>query len=535
VPNGIVDTTYGKVKGFEEAGLFNFRGIRYARPPVGKLRFRPPAPPEAAGGVLEASEFGPIAPQADPIPGMSIPGDPMAWDEDCLFLNVWTPGLGDGPRPVMVFIHGGAFVGGGGTSQLYSGASLAAGHDVVVVTINYRLGALGFLAHEALYDESSGGFGNWGLLDQIAALEWVRDNISGFGGDPSNVTIFGESAGAISVCNLLAAPRTAGLFKRAIAQSGPAVAAGPDRAAEVASLLARELGLSAPTREGLADVPAHELLAAQARVISGFETAIGLAFEPVEDGGLLTCQPAQAIAAGIGRDVDLVIGTNRDEFTLFALGVPGLNSIDEAGMLRRVRKSLRAAGMDGRVDPGEAVAAYRSARLARGSGTEPFELFAAMASDWVFRIPALRTAEAHARNGGRTWSYLFDWESPFAGGTLGSCHALELPFVFGTLTNPFISAFSGADEQARQLSASMQEAWTRFARVGEPTEATVPQRWPRYEPDERWTMIFGPDSRPVPAPFEEERLFWDGALGPYGEEETRAAGARARASQPAGT
>jgi para-nitrobenzyl esterase len=535
VPNRIVDTTYGRVSGLEESGLLTFRGIRYASAPIGDLRFRPPAPPAPWDGVFEATEFGPIAPQADPIPGLAIPGDPMAWDEDCLFLNVWTPGADDAARPVMVFIHGGAFVGGGGTSQLYSGAGLTTGHDVVVVTINYRLGVLGFLADEALYDEVSGGFGNWGLLDQIAALEWVRDNIAGFGGDPSNVTIFGESAGAISVCNLLAVPRAAGLFRRAIAESGPAVAAGPDRAAEVAALLARELGLAAPTREALADVPVHDLLAAQARVISGFETAIGLAFEPVVDGGLLTCQPAQALAAGNGRDVDLIIGTNRDEFTLFALGVPGLNSIDEAGMLRRVRKSLRAAGMEGRVDPDDAVAAYRSAREARGTGTEPFELFAAMASDWVFRIPSLRLAEAHARNGGRTWSYLFDWESPFAGGTLGSCHALELPFVFGTLVNPFISAFSGADEQARELSATMQAAWTSFARDGEPTEAATPRGWPRYDAEDRWTMIFGPDTRPVQAPFEEERLFWDRALGSYGEEEIRAAGARARASQPAGT
>lgn len=530
--SGVVDTRYGKVSGTEDAGIHVFRGIRYAAPPVGDLRFRAPAPPAAHGGVLAATTFGPTAPQADPIPGMSIPGDLTAWDEDCLFLNVWSPGL-DGARPVMVFVHGGAFVGGGGTSRLYDGAALARNGDVVVVTINYRLGALGFLAHEELYDEGSGGFGNWGLLDQVAALTWVRDNISAFGGDPGQVTLFGESAGAISVCNLLAAPRAAGLFGRAIAESGPPVAANAERASEITYRLAKELGLSGINRARLIDVPVRDLLAAQARVQSSSDNAIGLTFEPVVDGGLLPYQPAELIAAGCAKSVDLVLGTNRDEFTLFALGVPGLTNVDEDGMLRRVRKSLRSAGVADRVDAEAVVETYKAARVARGDGIEPFQLFAAMASDWVFRIPALRLAEAHAKSGGRTWAYLFDWESPFAGGTLGSCHALELPFVFGTLRNPFISAFAGADDAALHLSEQIQGAWTGFATTGDPLVNGLP--WPRYDGTERWTMIFGRDTRPVRAPFEEERRFWDAMLGSFGEEEVLAAAARAQMRQPAGT
>jgi para-nitrobenzyl esterase len=534
VVNRIVETRYGSLSGLEDEGIRVFRGIRYAAAPVGELRFRAPQQPAPHAGVFDAVNFGPIAPQADPIPGMSIPGDSMDSDEDCLSLNVWTPGLEDSARrPVMVFVHGGAFVGGGGTSQLYDGAALARVGDVVVVTLNYRLGALGFLGHEDLYDEKAEGFGNWGLLDQIAALEWVRDNISAFGGDPSQVTVFGESAGAISIGSLLGAPRAAGLFGRAIMQSGPPVAASADRASDIAVRLAKELGLSTVSHAALSEVPVRDLLAAQARVLAASDSAIGLTFEPVVDGGLLASQPARAIAAGSATGIDVLVGTNRDEFTLFALGVPGLMNVDEEGMVRRVRKSLRAAGMEERVDADKVIEAYRAARLERGDGVEPFQLFAAMASDWVFRIPAVRLAEAHARAGGRTWSYLFDWESPFAGGTLGSCHALELPFVFGSLRHPFISAFAGSDESALRLSEQIQRAWTGFARTGEPAIEGEP--WPNYDAAQRETMILGPHTRAVSAPFEQERRFWEDVLGAFGEEEAQAADARSRIGQPAGT
>ena len=220
--DGLSQTATGSVRGFQERGVWAFRGIPYARDPSGARRWRRPEPPPRWSGVLEANRFGPIAPQSPPVPGMSIPGDPIESSEDCLSLNIWTPRIDDAMRPVMVWIHGGGFTTGGGGSLLYRGDRLASIGDVVVVTMNYRLGVLGFLASTSLADHD-GGFANWGLLDQLAALSWVKENIANFGGDPKNVTVFGESAGGMSISALLSADAARGLFQRAIIQSGPPV------------------------------------------------------------------------------------------------------------------------------------------------------------------------------------------------------------------------------------------------------------------------------------------------------------------------
>lgn len=522
--DGVVDTRYGRIRGIEQDGTWRFLGVRYAKPPVGELRLRSPMPPDSVRGVTGATSFGPVAPQPEPTIGSSVPGDPADWDEDCLFLNVWTPAPDGGARPVMVFLHGGGFVSGSGASQLYRGDELALGEDVVVVTVNYRLGLLGFMAHPGLAEERTGAFGNWGLLDQIAALRWVRDNIAALGGDPANVTVFGESAGAISACNLLSMPAAEGLFHRAIVESGPAVATTPQAGARVAELLAAELGLEAVGHAQLAALPIGEILRAQAKVGALFDNALGLAFQPVIDGVSIVRHPADAIADGLTSGIDVLIGTNRDEFKYFVLGIPGLADLDESGLDERVGIGLRAAGLSDRVELSDVVETYRSARSAAGSSVAPFELFVAMASDWVFRIPAARLADAHSLGGGRTYCYLFDWESPFAGGVLGSCHALELPFVFGTLTNPAISPFCGDDEDARELSAAMRHAWASFARTGEPdgdSDEAVPGRarlgrWLPYEPGARHTMILGSSPGIVASPFESERRFWEAHLGRYG-------------------
>jgi para-nitrobenzyl esterase len=518
VSEGIVDTRHGKIRGIEEEGVWRFLGVRYGVPPAGELRLRPTVAPGRHDGVVDAVEFGPNAPQPQPTIASGVPGDPSVCDEDCLFLNVWTPGLDTGRRPVMVFVHGGAFVSGTGASLLYRGQHLARRGDVVVVTINYRLGILGFAGHPDLGEARGAACANWGLYDQIEALRWVKRNISGFGGDPDNVTVFGESAGAISICSLLGAPAARGLFRRAIVESGPAVAIPLEAAGSIAGLMMSELGRPGASPAELRSVPLDELLEAQSNVGARFDGGAGLAMQPVVDGMLLPRHPADAVAAGDSAATDLLIGTNRDEFKFFAMAVPQLAFLDEDALALRVGRGLRSAGLDGRVPAEDVISAYRAARSARGASTSPFELFSAMASDWLFRVPQMRLAEAHGRRGGRVFSYLFEWESPFAGGVLGACHALELPFVFGTLVDPAIGPYCGNGTDARALSASVQDAWIAFAREGHPAPGGAGElgHWPAYEAERRSTMIIGPTCGAIEAPLEAERSFWDPHLGRYG-------------------
>jgi para-nitrobenzyl esterase len=241
---------------------------------------------------------------------------------------------------------------------------------------------------------------------------------------------------------------------------------------------------------------------------------MGLAFQPVVDDGLLPRHPADAIADGGSSGIDLLIGTNRDEFKFFAIAIPALACLTDDTMEAHVETAMRVAGLSARAAPRELIDTYRSARRARGAATDPAELFSAMASDWVFRIPSLRLADAHAAHTPKTYSYLFEWESPFAGGILGACHAVELPFVFGTYTSPAVAFFSGGGEDAAALSARVQDAWLAFARTGDP--AVPGLGWPPYEPSRRATVVFDRDTRVVDAPYEEERAYWQAALGRYG-------------------
>lgn len=489
-----VETVAGKVEGAVDGGVRAFRGIPYARPPVGALRLRAPQPAEPWTGVRSAAGYGAWSPQNPPVSTLS--GDmPGPQDEDCLTLNVWTPGS-DGARPVLVWIHGGGFVGGSGASSLYRGAALAARGDVVVVTINYRLGILGFVAHPGLADGDAGGVcGNWGLLDQVAALDWVRDNIAAFGGDAGNVTVFGESAGGMSVADLLAVPAARGLFQRAIVQSGPPNAVPLARAEETAAKLLAELGV---TIEGLRDVPVPSLLAAQAALVADRRGG-PLPLVPVVDGVVLPAAPGPAIADGSAAAVPLLIGTNRDEFKMFVVGDPKGRDPGEDVVRRRLERSFAAADLP--VDPSALIEGYRDIRHRRGQPVEPRELWCAIESDRMFRVGSIRAAEAHAAHQARTFGYLFTWESPAMHGALGSCHALELPFVFGTLDSPGMDRFAGAGPAATALSEQMMDAWLAFARGSDPG-------WPAYGPQRRATMVFGPDGGVVDAPFDEERQLW---------------------------
>jgi para-nitrobenzyl esterase len=509
----VVSVSGGRVRGVRRGDLWSFSGIAYGRAPVGNLRWRRPRPPEPWEDIRDASSFGPIAPQAVSATGITSPSDPAAADpqsEDCLTLNVWTPELPDRPttapgagRPVMVWIHGGGFTSGSGSVFLYRGGSFSRS-GVVVVTINYRLGALGFLGHRALA-EPDGSVGNWGLQDQVAALAWVRDNIAIFGGDPANVTVFGESAGGFSICALLGVPSARGLFRRAVVQSGGVHVHTVEQAERSAEHLAAALGLTRCDRASLATVPAAELVAATTQMAARRPDPgqLPLPFLPVVDGRFLPRHPLRAVEAGASAGIDLLIGTNRDELTLFGLGNPALLALDDAGVLRWVENA--APDMHGPA----LLHAYREARRRRGESLTPTALWVAAGTDLVFRWPSLQLAAAHGARGGRTFVYLFTWESPAFGGLLGSCHALELPFVFGAVHVPAVQLFSGGGPQAETLSRQMQDAWVAFARTGDPSHAGIGE-WLQWDSAVRPTMIFGPESGLADAPRDEE-------LSPFGQ------------------
>jgi para-nitrobenzyl esterase len=497
--DGVVEVGGGRVRGVERSGVWSFSGIPYGASTAGEGRWRPPAPPRPWAGVRDCDRFGPIAPQAPGTMETMLGAAPADYSEDCLSLNLWTPGLDVARRPVMVWVHGGSFTGGSGSDGFYRGGLLAREHDVVVVTINYRLGMLGFLAHPALAEPGQTlpdgtpwtGWANWGLADQVGALGWVRDHVADFGGDPGNVTVFGESAGGMSVSALLAAPAAAGLFHRAVVQSGPPLTASASVATERAERIAAHLGVPC-TRAGLGALPADRLVAAVGELAAGSGDA-GLLLLPVVDGGLLTRPPLEAVAAGSVVGVPLLVGTTRDEWTLFAIANPGFATLDPDRLRRWVQRLIPDP------DAVEAVIdGVTAARAERGESTEPKDLWTAIATEFVFRVGTDRLADAHASAalpGTGTYSYLFTWESPIFGGVLGSCHALEVPFVFGSVRSPGVQTFSGGGDDALALSEAMRQAWTSFARSGVP-ECDLPGTgavpWERWDRIRRPTTVLGP-------------------------------------------
>lgn len=483
-----VHTTGGRVEGVLKEGHLAFYGIPYAACPTGDLRFRAPQPAAPWSGVRRAHEIGFAAPQTPHvIQGFAASG---LQDEDCLNLNVFTPAADGARRPVLFWIHGGGFTHGAGYEPLYDGGPFATRHDVVVVTINYRLGALGFLSIP------EAGFGpNQGLLDQVAALRWVQANIEAFGGDPANVTIFGESAGSASVAALLAMPPAKGLFHRAILQSGVGRAAPPEVAAKSADALLEALGLTRERAAELRNVPAAQIVQAQAAV-----QRQGLAFGPARDAATLPDEPMRIVRAGGASETAVLIGSNRDEVKLFNAAAPR-QPLDEAGLVAAVRTALP------RADEAQAKAlieTYRASRRAKGLPAETLDILDAVQSDVRFRIPSIRLASAQKAVQPNTYLYLFTHASPARKGALGACHALEMPFVFGTLSAPTQDRFCGTGPDVERLSAEMNAAWAAFARTGNPSTPAL--EWPAFEPERRTTMVFDTAaSRVENDPFGEER------------------------------
>lgn len=454
----IVRTRSGAVRGVPDNEVTAFRGIPYAAPLLGPLRFRAPGPAPCWDGVRDARAFGASVPQPQHPQAPAAGADP-----ECLTLNIWTPQAGSGALPVMVWFHGGGFVGGSATSPDFDGRILAR-DGVVVVTVNYRVGYEGFGWVE---DAPC----NRGVLDQLSALHWVRDNIAAFGGDVDRVTVFGQSAGATSITALVAGGGGDGLFHRAIAQSPGNVFVPVDEARAVAAMITDELGVR-PTAESLAGVPPEAIHSAQwnpVAVMSADPTAWTHPHSPyalVLDGELLDERPWVAMhRTGTGRSIDLICGCTADEARAFTAG----QDPAEADPVR----AARSVGLDA-----AAVQDYRQAN----PGITDADLSTAMASDAMFRMPARWCARAHSGAGGRTYLYEFAWA---AARTSGACHGLDVPFAFGIPDGPLGSDLFGPAAPAGfdDLSAAIRAAWTSFATTGDPG-------WPRYQPDDWLTRIW---------------------------------------------
>lgn len=487
-------TASGVVRGRLKDGLFVFRGIPYAAPPTGAGRFQAPSRPIPWDGVVDAYSFGPPVPQDANMGGRSG-GDHFAGEEDdWLTVNVWTPDTAPASvRPVMVWIHGGAYKHGTSGSPGYEAQHIARDGDVVVVSLNYRLGIEGFAAIE-------GAPPNRGLLDQVAALEWVQENIAAFGGDPGTVTVCGDSAGAGSIAALMVMPRAKGLFHRAIGQSLPSTYLTPELARDVAVAIAAEAGLR-PTADDLATVDPRELpaygQAVQAKMPE-FEASWGnfahtlTLFAPVVDGDVLPTTPWQGLAEGAGRDMELIIGHNRDEWRTFLLFGGLVGKITEEQATDALRHFGPAEGGD---------KAYRDAY----PDLSAEDLFERVQSDWLFRMAALHLAEAQAAGGGTAYLYELTWQSPGRGGLLRACHGLDGPLLFGTYDAHLGPVAIGPEniEAANQLTAQIRPAWTSFARTGDPG-------WPKFDAEQRLTRVF--DSAPVVTRYPEEtsRSLWRG-------------------------
>ena len=508
----IVETRYGKVESVRANGLHAFLAVPFAAPPVGDLRWRPPADPAPWAGVRRGTDFSaqswqPVLEGMGPLQFAfnSEGGDPQ---EDCLYLNVWTPGLDNRKRPVLVWIHGGGFSGGTGGTPIYDGTALARRGDAVVVTINYRLGALGFVNLNEVTGGRVPATGNEGLLDQVKALEWVRDNIEAFGGDPDRVTIFGESAGGMSVGALMAFAPAAGLFHRAIPQSGACNTAQPlARAAEIGEGLLELAGVSV-------NAPAAELLALDPQRLVEAGMAVGakfggaMVFQPCIDGAQLTDLPLDTVAAGSADGIPVMVGAARDEWKLF-MAMPGFPAPNDDAALRQF--------LAGRIDdPETVISAYRSAREGRGEAADAAALFAAIETDRVFRVPAIRLGEALAAREQESFQYLFTWESPLEDGKLGSPHAIDIGFVFGThALSSGSAAFFGSGDAADALAGHVQDAWLAFAADGDPRTDAL-KDWKPYAPDTRSTALLGDPVSVADDPWGEERAVWDRVDAPVG-------------------
>jgi para-nitrobenzyl esterase len=505
----VVKTQYGDLRGIQENGVLVFKGVSYAGPCDGANRFKAPKKPEPWTGVRDAVEYGPQAIQnRDP---NSPPGAPVVpSSENCQFLNVWTPAADGKKRPVMFYSHGGGFAtgsGGWGKNPSHDGSALAKNYDVVVVTHNHRLALMGYLYLGDILGEEYAASGNTGILDIVAALEWVRDNIAGFGGDPGNVMIWGESGGGNKVSTLLAMPTAHGLFHKASIESGPGLRMMPrETATATAKALLEDLGLKPAEARKLLDVPVSRLLEFQAKHMGAGRGAVG-GFAPVVDGHYLPAHPFDPVAPGISKNIPLIVGTNKDE-TIFQsehLPLPEATQVfnlNDAGLHERVAKALgaNAAKTD------QVLSVYRASR----PNASPTDLYIAITTAIWMGANAITLAERKvAQNGAPVFMYIFAYESevPVAktiNYPMKSPHAMEMAFKFN---HPENNPATGNRPERFQAARNMSQAWATFARTGKPDFDGIP-RWPAYTTDTRATMMLDATCRIVNDPFSAERKLW---------------------------
>ena len=514
----IVETTYGKLKGLVDRDVKVFRGIRYGADTSGLNRFLPPKAPPKWAGIAEAFQFGPIAPQFDPgkprakNPFYPIEPANIPENEDCLRLNVYTASLDKmAKKPVMVWFHGGGFNSGAASMPLYHGENLVRKGDVVVVTINHRLNVFGFTNLAAALDREFTTSGNVGMQDGIAALEWVRDNIENFGGNPNNVTIFGESGGGSKVSMLMAMPAGKGLIHRAIIQSGPGLRMGDaDGHAKAAEMLLKELGIPLSSARNIQQVPMEQVLAAYFAVSPKF--GFGAGFGPIVDGVSLPRQPFSPDATPVSEDVPLLIGTNHDEGTIFLGGAfqaedlskfklsPAQLNLDEAG-LKQIVSSFRG------LDADKAIKVYRK----DNPKATPWELAVAIQTDWMMRVNSDILAERKSAQGkAPVYMYRFDHTTKALGaGHMGSPHTLDVPYVFSSYKKaPWLVKDTPENEKVADM---MSKTWAAFAKNGNPNNPTLPN-WPAYNAKSREKMLLDVKSKVAKDPGGAERKFMEKVL-----------------------
>ncbi|MCP4754110.1 MAG: carboxylesterase/lipase family protein [Proteobacteria bacterium] len=491
----VAETAEGKIEGTSENNIAVFRGIPYAEPPVGELRFKPPQPKKPWPGTIATKAYGHHACQGpDPVQER-IWATTGAGNEDCLTLNIWTPGLDRKRRPVLVWIHGGAFVVGASSRPATNGSSLAGNGDVVVVSLNYRLGALGWLNLDRFGSEFDHS-GNHGLLDQIAALKWIQANIERFGGDPENVTLFGLSAGGNSISVLMTSSKARGLFHKAIAQSGGANnVRSLERSRKVAEAFFTAAGFD--NLKDLLAMDAKEIIRIQTEGLNGISW--DLAFGPVLDGSVLPESTMGKIKEGASAGIPLLIGTTLDEYRYWYMEDPHLPTLETIHL-----KGWIAGNSE--EDPDEIIDAYRKSRPHLTEN----QLAVTIVGDGVFRMPSTRMAEERSRMGEDTWMYLFTWPSPVENGLLGAAHGMETAFVFGTLNAPNVHLLTGDGAERQGLSRVMQDAWIAFAKNGNPNHSGLPD-WSPYDKKERTTLIFDMPCRIESDPYGNERRSWGDA------------------------